>query len=123
MEISKNFDFKAAENKWYTHWLDQKYFESTPDQREPYTVVIPPPNVTGILHNDTPFNVLKKTCMDYYTTPWENQHPNGFDAEILGIIYTNSGSGQKNAPALSTAAKNQITQMLQSQQIPSGCCA
>ncbi|MFM1969662.1 MAG: hypothetical protein RL152_1039 [Bacteroidota bacterium] len=50
MEISKNFDFKAAENKWYTHWLDQKYFESTPDDREPYTVVIPPPNVTGILH-------------------------------------------------------------------------
>jgi valyl-tRNA synthetase len=50
MEISKNFDFKSAENKWYTHWLDQKYFESTPDQREPYTVVIPPPNVTGILH-------------------------------------------------------------------------
>ncbi len=50
MEISKNFDFKAAENKWYTHWLDQKYFESTPDEREPYTVVIPPPNVTGILH-------------------------------------------------------------------------
>ncbi|MEY3186385.1 MAG: hypothetical protein RL675_204 [Bacteroidota bacterium] len=50
MEISKNFDFKAAENKWYTHWLDQKYFESIPDEREPYTVVIPPPNVTGILH-------------------------------------------------------------------------
>lgn len=50
MEISKNFDFKAAENKWYSHWLDQKYFESTPDEREPYTVVIPPPNVTGILH-------------------------------------------------------------------------
>ncbi|MFZ9589401.1 MAG: class I tRNA ligase family protein, partial [Chitinophagaceae bacterium] len=50
MEISKNFDFKAAENKWYTHWLNQKYFESTPDEREPYTVVIPPPNVTGILH-------------------------------------------------------------------------
>ncbi len=50
MEISKNFDFKTAENKWYNHWLDKKYFESTPDEREPYTVVIPPPNVTGILH-------------------------------------------------------------------------
>ena len=50
MEISKTFDFRSAEQKWYQHWLDQKYFESTPDDREPYTVVIPPPNVTGILH-------------------------------------------------------------------------
>lgn len=50
MEMSKNFDFKSAEAKWYHHWLDKKYFESTPDEREPYTVVIPPPNVTGILH-------------------------------------------------------------------------
>ena len=50
MEISKNFDFKSAEAKWYAHWLANKYFESTPDEREPYTVVIPPPNVTGILH-------------------------------------------------------------------------
>ncbi|MEY3687798.1 MAG: hypothetical protein RIR84_639, partial [Bacteroidota bacterium] len=50
MEMSKNFDFKSAEAKWYHHWLDKKYFQSTPDEREPYTVVIPPPNVTGILH-------------------------------------------------------------------------
>jgi valyl-tRNA synthetase len=50
MEISKNFDFASAEVKWYGHWLEKKYFESTPDEREPYTVVIPPPNVTGILH-------------------------------------------------------------------------
>lgn len=50
MEISKNFDFKKAEQKWYTHWLGYKYFESHPDDREPFTVVIPPPNVTGILH-------------------------------------------------------------------------
>ncbi len=50
MEISKTFDFRSAEQKWYQHWLDLKYFESKPDEREPYTVVIPPPNVTGILH-------------------------------------------------------------------------
>jgi valyl-tRNA synthetase len=50
MEISKNFDFTSAEAKWYSHWLENKYFESTTDDREPYTVVIPPPNVTGILH-------------------------------------------------------------------------
>ncbi|HMU46155.1 MAG TPA: valine--tRNA ligase [Chitinophagaceae bacterium] len=50
MELSKNFDHNSAEKKWYQHWLDKKYFHSTPDNREPYTVVIPPPNVTGVLH-------------------------------------------------------------------------
>ena len=50
MELTKNFDHKSAERKWYDHWLEKKYFHSTPDDREPYTVVMPPPNVTGILH-------------------------------------------------------------------------
>ncbi len=50
MELSKNFVHQAAEQKWYQHWLDQQYFKSTPDEREPYTIVIPPPNVTGVLH-------------------------------------------------------------------------
>ena len=50
MELSKNFDHRTAEQKWYKHWLDKKYFESKPDDREPYTIVIPPPNVTGVLH-------------------------------------------------------------------------
>jgi valyl-tRNA synthetase len=50
MELSKNFDHSAAEKHWYQHWLDKRYFNSTPDDREPYTVVIPPPNVTGVLH-------------------------------------------------------------------------
>ncbi len=50
MELSKNFEHSSAEQKWYQHWLDQKYFNSKPDEREPYTIVIPPPNVTGVLH-------------------------------------------------------------------------
>ncbi len=50
MELSKNFEHSAAEQHWYRHWLDRKYFKSSPDEREPYTVVIPPPNVTGVLH-------------------------------------------------------------------------
>src|SRR5215212_1318133 len=50
MELSKNFDHNTAEQKWYQHWLSKKYFSSKPDDREPYTIVIPPPNVTGILH-------------------------------------------------------------------------
>ena len=50
MELSKNFEPNALEQKWYQHWLDKQYFNSTPDGREPYTIVIPPPNVTGVLH-------------------------------------------------------------------------
>lgn len=50
MELSKNFEHGKAESKWYQHWLDKGYFHSEPDEREPYTIVIPPPNVTGVLH-------------------------------------------------------------------------
>ncbi|MBS4044651.1 MAG: valine--tRNA ligase [Chitinophagaceae bacterium] len=48
--ISKNFDHQQADAFWYQHALNKGYFNSTPDEREPYTVVIPPPNVTGVLH-------------------------------------------------------------------------
>jgi valyl-tRNA synthetase len=50
MDLSKNFQHNEAEQKWYQHWLERKYFASKPDNREPYTIVIPPPNVTGVLH-------------------------------------------------------------------------
>lgn len=50
MELSKNFDHKQAEAKWYKHWLDKNYFNSLQDERESYTIVMPPPNVTGVLH-------------------------------------------------------------------------
>ncbi|HNN70430.1 MAG TPA: valine--tRNA ligase, partial [Ferruginibacter sp.] len=50
MELSKNFEPASVDNNWYQHCLDKGYFNSTPDEREPYTVVIPPPNVTGVLH-------------------------------------------------------------------------
>jgi valyl-tRNA synthetase len=50
MELSKNYIPNEVEVKWYQHWLDNNYFSSKPDGREPYTVVIPPPNVTGVLH-------------------------------------------------------------------------
>ena len=50
MELSKNFEPQSIDDKWYSHWLDKKYFKSTPDNREPYTIVMPPPNVTGVLH-------------------------------------------------------------------------
>src|SRR5258705_13745081 len=50
MTLSKNFEHSSAEQHWYNHWLEKKYFHSEPDEREPYTIVIPPPNVTGVLH-------------------------------------------------------------------------
>ena len=50
MELSKNYIPTEVEAKWYAHWLQNGYFNSTPDEREAYTIVIPPPNVTGVLH-------------------------------------------------------------------------
>jgi valyl-tRNA synthetase len=50
MELSKNFEPQQTDEKWYSHWMSKNYFSSIPDQREPYTIVIPPPNVTGVLH-------------------------------------------------------------------------
>ncbi len=50
MELSKNFEPQNVDHKWYSHWLDKQYFNSTPDHREAYTIVMPPPNVTGVLH-------------------------------------------------------------------------
>ncbi|MGB4832344.1 MAG: class I tRNA ligase family protein, partial [Chitinophagales bacterium] len=50
MEISKTYNPAEIEKKWYQHWLDKRYFHSEPDNREAFTIVIPPPNVTGVLH-------------------------------------------------------------------------
>jgi valyl-tRNA synthetase len=50
MEIAKTYDSSLVEGKWYDYWMKNEFFKSTPDEREPYTIVIPPPNVTGILH-------------------------------------------------------------------------
>ena len=76
MELSKTYNPEQAESKWYKYWLEKKYFHSTPDQREPYTVVIPPPNVTGVLHmghmlNNTIQDVLvRKARMDGKNACW-----------------------------------------------------
>ena len=50
MELQSKYDPKEVESKWYQYWIDNKLFSSKPDGREPYTIVIPPPNVTGVLH-------------------------------------------------------------------------
>ena len=61
MNIPSKYDAKAVENKWYSYWMKHNYFHSTPDEREPYTIVIPPPNVTGILHMG---HMLNNTIQD-----------------------------------------------------------
>jgi valyl-tRNA synthetase len=61
MEIPSKYEPGKAESKWYKYWMDNGFFKSTPDEREPYTIVIPPPNVTGVLHMG---HMLNNTIQD-----------------------------------------------------------
>lgn len=61
MEIPKTYEPGTAEEKWYKYWMEKNYFHSTPDSREAYTIVIPPPNVTGVLHMG---HMLNNTIQD-----------------------------------------------------------
>jgi valyl-tRNA synthetase len=61
MSLPNQFDAKTIEQKWYDYWMKNNYFHSTPDQRTPYTIVIPPPNVTGVLHMG---HMLNNTIQD-----------------------------------------------------------
>jgi valyl-tRNA synthetase len=76
MSISAKFEHLSAEDKWYAYWMDQKFFKSEPDERESYTIVIPPPNVTGVLHmghmlNNTLQDVLiRRARMLGYNACW-----------------------------------------------------
>ena len=76
MEISAKYNPADIEDKWYQYWLDQRFFNSTPDHRPAYTVVIPPPNVTGILHmghmlNNTIQDVLvRRARMQGFNACW-----------------------------------------------------
>ena len=76
MELAKNYDPKEVESKWYQYWTDHKLFSSKPDGREPYTIVIPPPNVTGVLHmghmlNNTIQDILiRKARLDGKNACW-----------------------------------------------------
>lgn len=76
MELSKNFEPGSIEEKWTSHWKSKRYFNSIPDDRKPFTVVIPPPNVTGVLHmghtlNETVQDILvRKARMSGYNACW-----------------------------------------------------
>jgi len=61
MSIATKYNPKETEEKWYSYWLEKRFFHSEPDEREPYTIVIPPPNVTGVLHMG---HMLNNTIQD-----------------------------------------------------------
>ena len=95
MELSKNYDPSVVDGKWYEHWMDKKYFHSSPDEREPYTIVIPPPNVTGVLHmghclNNTIQDVLaRRARMSGYNTCWVpgTDHASiATEAKVVGML-------------------------------------
>ena len=76
MKIPKTYNPSSAEEKWYNHWIKMNYFHSKPDNREAYSIVIPPPNVTGVLHmghmlNNTIQDILiRRARMQGYNTCW-----------------------------------------------------
>lgn len=76
MALSKNYIPGETEQKWYSHWQQQGYFRSTPDERKPFSIVIPPPNVTGVLHmghtlNETIQDILiRRARLQGYNACW-----------------------------------------------------
>lgn len=95
MELSKNYDPASVETKWYNHWLKKGYFKSIPDDRKPYTVVIPPPNVTGVLHmghtlNETVQDILiRKARMEGFNACWVpgSDHASiATEAKVVGML-------------------------------------
>ncbi len=95
MELSKNFEPQGIEQKWYQHWLKQGYFNSKPDQRTPYTIVMPPPNVTGVLHmghclNNTIQDILiRRARMMGYNACWVpgTDHASiATEAKVVGML-------------------------------------
>lgn len=102
--LSKNFDPQQVEGKWYQHWQDKGYFHSTPDERKPFTIVIPPPNVTGVLHmghtlNETVQDVLvRKARMSGFNACWVpgSDHASiATEAKVVDMLLKEKGI-QKN---------------------------
>jgi valyl-tRNA synthetase len=95
MELSKNYTPAATEEKWYKHWLEKEYFSSVPDDREPFTVVIPPPNVTGVLHMGHTLNatvqdiLVRKARMSGFNACWVpgSDHASiATEAKVVGML-------------------------------------
>lgn len=96
MEIAKNFQHQAAEAKWYQHWQDKGYFHSEPDSRKPpYTIVMPPPNVTGVLHMGHALNnsvqdvLIRRAKAKGFNTCWVpgTDHASiATEAKVVGML-------------------------------------
>jgi valyl-tRNA synthetase len=103
--LSKNFEPKLIEESWYQHWLDKGYFHSTPDERKSFTVVIPPPNVTGVLHmghtlNETVQDVLvRKARMSGFNACWVpgSDHASiATEAKVVQMLEKEKGIAKKD---------------------------
>src|ERR1700761_4106599 len=95
MELSKNYIPAGTEDKWYEHWMAKRYFNSQPDGRQPFTVVIPPPNVTGVLHmghtlNETVQDILvRRARMNGFNACWVpgSDHASiATEAKVVGML-------------------------------------
>ena len=75
MDIPSKYDPSVTEEKWYSFWMENKFFRSKPDEREPYCIVIPPPNVTGVLHMG---HMLNNTIQDVLVRRARMQGKNTF---------------------------------------------
>lgn len=100
MELNKNYTPAEVEGKWYQHWMDKGYFRSKPDGRQPFTVVIPPPNVTGVLHmghtlNETVQDILvRRARMTGFNACWVpgSDHASiATEAKVVNMLKTEKG--------------------------------
>ncbi len=101
MELATKYDPQQVESKWYQYWLDNKLFSSKPDGREPYTIVIPPPNVTGVLHmghmlNNTIQDILvRRARMDGKNACWVPGTDHASIATEAKVVKKLAGEGIK----------------------------
>ncbi len=105
MELSKNYLPGSVEEKWYKHWMSKNYFHSTPDDRPAFTVVIPPPNVTGVLHmghtlNETVQDILvRKARMSGFNACWVpgSDHASiATEAKVVDMLKREKGIDKKD---------------------------
>jgi valyl-tRNA synthetase len=105
MELSKNYIPANVEEKWYQYWLEKNYFKSQPDNRAPFTIVIPPPNVTGVLHmghtlNETVQDILiRKARMSGFNACWVpgSDHASiATEAKVVDMLKREKGIDKNN---------------------------
>ncbi|MGN6194244.1 MAG: valine--tRNA ligase [Ginsengibacter sp.] len=105
MELSKNYIPADVEEKWYQHWMKKNYFKSEPDDRTPFTIVIPPPNVTGVLHmghtlNETVQDILiRKARMSGFNACWVpgSDHASiATEAKVVDMLKREKGIDKNN---------------------------